>query len=129
MFRYRLMTGSWMIGSWAFTCCACSAPTCTSCCCEMPQAVDIPTTAAIAAPATNRLMCRIPWLGGNGRRKGKTYSRMKILTQARDLRRRKARERHGLFVAEGVRAVEELLRSPLEATGALIGPQLSDNPR
>src|SRR5215217_1660178 len=54
---------------------------------------------------------------------------MKILTQARDLSRRKARERHGLFVAEGVRAVEELLRSPLVATGALIGPQLSDNPR
>src|SRR5512143_53196 len=47
---------------------------------------------------------------------------MKILTLARDLRRRKARERHGLFVAEGVRTVEELLRSPLEVRGALIGP-------
>jgi len=47
---------------------------------------------------------------------------MKILTLARDLRRRKARERQGLFVAEGVRAVEELLRSPLQVRGALIGP-------
>lgn len=47
---------------------------------------------------------------------------MKILTLARDLRRRKARERHGLFVAEGVRTVEELLRSPLPVRGALIGP-------
>jgi len=47
---------------------------------------------------------------------------MKILTLARDLRRRKARERQGLFVAEGVRTVDELLRSPLEVRGALIGP-------
>src|SRR5215216_6075655 len=54
---------------------------------------------------------------------------MKILTLARDLRRRKAREKHELFVAEGLRAVEELLRSPLEVRGALIGPQISDNPR
>jgi TrmH family RNA methyltransferase len=54
---------------------------------------------------------------------------MKLLTLARDLRRRKARARQGLFVAEGVRSVEELLRSPLEVRGALIGPQLHDNPR
>jgi|SRR5215211_3180357 len=54
---------------------------------------------------------------------------MKILTLARDLRRRKAREKHELFVAEGFRAVEELLRSPLEVRGALIGPHISDNPR
>lgn len=54
---------------------------------------------------------------------------MKILTLARDLRRRKARERQGLFVAEGVRAVEELLRSDVEIRGALLSPTLSDNPR
>ena len=54
---------------------------------------------------------------------------MKILTLARDLRRRKAREKHELFVAEGFRAVEELLRSPLEVRGALAGPQVSDNPK
>ena len=34
---------------------------------------------------------------------------MKLLTLARDLRRRKARDRQNLFVAEGVRTVEELL--------------------
>ena len=45
---------------------------------------------------------------------------MRILTAARDLRRRHARERQGLFVAEGVRAVEELLRSPLRIRGALV---------
>ncbi|HEY3285726.1 MAG TPA: RNA methyltransferase [Gemmatimonadaceae bacterium] len=38
---------------------------------------------------------------------------VKWLTTARDLRRRKSRERNGLFVAEGVRTVEELARSPL----------------
>ena len=38
---------------------------------------------------------------------------MRILTLARDLTRRKARERSGLFVAEGIRTVEELLASPL----------------
>jgi TrmH family RNA methyltransferase len=54
---------------------------------------------------------------------------MKILTLARDLRRRKARERQGLFVAEGIRTVEELLRSPLEVRGALIGPQQGNEAR
>jgi len=42
---------------------------------------------------------------------------------ARDLRRRKARERNGLFVAEGVRTVEELVRSPLMIEGALCTPE------
>lgn len=50
---------------------------------------------------------------------------MKLLTLARDLRRRRARERQGLFVVEGVRAVEELLRSPLRIEGVLVGPQLA----
>lgn len=54
---------------------------------------------------------------------------MKLLTLARDLRRRKARERTNLFVAEGVRAVEELLRSALIVRGALVAPQLADAPR
>jgi RNA methyltransferase, TrmH family len=49
---------------------------------------------------------------------------MRLLTLARDLGRRKARERHELFVAEGIRAVEELLRSPLTVVGALASPQL-----
>ena len=43
---------------------------------------------------------------------------------ARDLRRRKSREKQALFVAEGVRAVEELLASSIEIRGALVAPQL-----
>lgn len=54
---------------------------------------------------------------------------MRLLTLARDLKRRKAREKHALFVAEGVRAVEELLRSGLPLRGALIAPQLATAPR
>ena len=54
---------------------------------------------------------------------------MKLLTLARDLKRRKAREKHRLLVAEGVRAVEELLRSELQIRGVLIAPQLVDAPR
>ena len=54
---------------------------------------------------------------------------MKLLTLARDLRRRRARERHALFVAEGVRAVEELLASALTVRGLLVAPQLVDAPR
>jgi TrmH family RNA methyltransferase len=54
---------------------------------------------------------------------------LRLLTLARDLKRRKAREKHRLFVAEGVRAVEELLRSPLTIRGVLIAPQLLDAPR
>jgi RNA methyltransferase, TrmH family len=48
----------------------------------------------------------------------------KLLTIARDLQRRKARERQGLFVCEGVRAIEELIRSPLEIRGVLVAPSL-----
>lgn len=54
---------------------------------------------------------------------------MKLLTLARDLRRRKARERQGLFVAEGVRSVKELLRSGLKIRGVLISPNLVETPR
>jgi TrmH family RNA methyltransferase len=53
----------------------------------------------------------------------------KLLTLARDLRRRKARERHGLFVAEGIRSVDELLRSPLKVRGALFTEQLAEDPK
>ena len=54
---------------------------------------------------------------------------MKLLTLARDLGRRKAREKRSLFVAEGVRSVEELLRSGLKLQGALVAPQLLSAPR
>lgn len=49
---------------------------------------------------------------------------MKLLTLARDLRRRKARERQGLFVAEGVRTVEELVLADLDVHGILAAPTL-----
>lgn len=54
---------------------------------------------------------------------------MKLLTLARDLKRRKARERQHLFTVEGVRTVEELTRSALRIHGALAAPQLADAPR
>ena len=54
---------------------------------------------------------------------------MKLLTLARDLRRRRARERQRLFVAEGVRAVEELVASTLSIHGLLVAPQLEGAPR
>jgi RNA methyltransferase, TrmH family len=54
---------------------------------------------------------------------------LKLLTLARDLRRRRARERQHLFVAEGVRAVEELIASPLTVRGILVAPQLAGAPR
>jgi TrmH family RNA methyltransferase len=53
----------------------------------------------------------------------------KLLTIARDLQRRKARERLQLFVCEGIRATEELLRSPLEIRGVLASPALATAPR
>jgi rRNA methylases len=54
---------------------------------------------------------------------------LKLLTLARDLRRRKARERQQLFAAEGVRTVEELVRSSLRIHGVLVAPQLAEAPR
>jgi TrmH family RNA methyltransferase len=54
---------------------------------------------------------------------------VKLLTLARDLQRRKAREKHSLFIAEGVRSVEELLRSGLLIRGALVTPKLAAAPR
>jgi RNA methyltransferase, TrmH family len=51
---------------------------------------------------------------------------VRVLSVARDLQRRHARERQGLFVAEGVRTVDELLRSSLAIRGALIAPPASD---
>jgi TrmH family RNA methyltransferase len=45
---------------------------------------------------------------------------VKLLTLARDLQRRKARERQHRFVAEGVRTVEALLASGLPVDGLLV---------
>jgi TrmH family RNA methyltransferase len=52
-----------------------------------------------------------------------------LLTVARDLQRRKARERSGRFVAEGVRTVEELLRSALTIDGILVADDAMTQPR
>jgi len=57
------------------------------------------------------------------------HNALKILSLARDMRRRKARERSGRFVAEGVRTVEELLRSPIRIRGALVSPSLERAPK
>jgi RNA methyltransferase, TrmH family len=54
---------------------------------------------------------------------------MRLLTLARDLRRRRARERQGCFVVEGIRANEELLRSRLDVLGFLLAPQLDGTDR
>lgn len=54
---------------------------------------------------------------------------MRLLSLARDLTRRKARERDALFVVEGVRGVEELLRSSLDVVGILVAPKLVETPR
>ena len=54
---------------------------------------------------------------------------MSLLTVARDLHRRKARERSGHFVAEGLRTVEELLRSGLPVDGILVAESARAVPR
>lgn len=54
---------------------------------------------------------------------------MQLLTLARDLKRRKARERRSQFVAEGVRTVEELLRSPVVVRGVLRTAAFAASPR
>lgn len=54
---------------------------------------------------------------------------MPLPTLIRDLHRRKARERRGLALAEGVRLVEEMLAAGVECKGAVVGPQLETTPR
>ncbi len=54
---------------------------------------------------------------------------MKLVTVARALGHRKAREERGRFVAEGVRTVEELLRSPLGVDGLLVADDARAVPR
>ncbi len=56
-------------------------------------------------------------------------ARVKLLTLARDLQRRKGRERQQCFVAEGVRSVEALLNSPLPIVGVLVSDELGDDGR
>jgi RNA methyltransferase, TrmH family len=93
------------------TCCAYCCPMLTSFCCDTGQPTSAQAAKASAPTDLFETDC------------------MRTLTLARDLRRRKARERADMFVAEGVRAVEELLGSHLAIRGALVGPQLAQSPR
>lgn len=45
------------------------------------------------------------------------------------LQQRGNREEEGLFLAEGIRVVEELLRSPIVLRTSVVAPSLSDTPR
>ena len=52
-----------------------------------------------------------------------------LLTTIRDLHRRKARERRGLALAEGVRLVEEVLAAGVRLKGAVVAPALREHER
>ena len=54
---------------------------------------------------------------------------MSLSTTIRDLHRRKARERRGLALAEGVRLVEEMLAAAVPCKGAVVSPALEATPR
>ena len=54
---------------------------------------------------------------------------MTLTTTIRDLHRRKARERRGLALAEGVRLVEEMLAAAVPCKGAVVSPALETTPR
>lgn len=54
---------------------------------------------------------------------------MTLATTIRDLHRRKARERRGLALAEGVRLVEEMLAAAVPCKGAVVSPALETTPR
>ena len=53
----------------------------------------------------------------------------KLLTTIRDLQRRKAREKRGLALAEGVRLVEEALAAGVAIAGAAVAPGLEGTER
>ncbi|HWA41382.1 MAG TPA: RNA methyltransferase [Gemmatimonadales bacterium] len=53
----------------------------------------------------------------------------RLLTTIRDLQRRKAREKRGLALAEGVRLVEEALAAGVTIEGAAVGPALEATDR
>ena len=47
---------------------------------------------------------------------------MKLLTMARDLRRRRGRERQQLFVVEGIRAIEKYGHFEIHGDAEIMGP-------
>lgn len=54
---------------------------------------------------------------------------MSLISTIRDLHRRRARERRGLTLAEGVRLVEEALSAGVAVRGAAVSPALEATPR
>lgn len=54
---------------------------------------------------------------------------MSLSSTIRDLHRRKARERRGLALAEGVRLVEEMLAACVPCKGVVVSPALEATPR
>jgi TrmH family RNA methyltransferase len=52
-----------------------------------------------------------------------------LISTIRDLHRRRARERRGLTLAEGVRLLEEALAAGVEVQGAAVAPALEGTPR
>ena len=54
---------------------------------------------------------------------------MALISVIRDLHRRKARERRGLALAEGVRLVEEMVATGTPCKGAAVAPSLDTTPR
>lgn len=54
---------------------------------------------------------------------------MSLISIIRDLHRRKARERRGLALAEGVRLVEEMVATGTHCKGAAVAPSLAASPR
>lgn len=56
-------------------------------------------------------------------------SASRLLTLARDLQRRKGREKRALFVAEGVRLAEEVVRARVRLKGAVVAAELEESAR
>ncbi len=54
---------------------------------------------------------------------------MSLISTIRDLHRRRARERRGLTLAEGVRLLEEALAAGIPVRGAAVAPGLESTPR
>lgn len=54
---------------------------------------------------------------------------MSLISTIRDLHRRRARERRGLTLAEGVRLLEEALAAGVAVQGAAVAPMLEGTPR
>src|SRR3977135_1562286 len=66
---------------------------------------------------------------GRGRESSRRLIASNLQSTIRDLQRRKARDRRGLALIEGVRLVEEALAARVAFKGALVGPDLARTAR